>query len=352
MPHKKARIKDIAVQAGVSIGTVDRVLHERGEVSEKTRERVLKIIKELEYSPNFIAKALKTTRKLHLASLLPEPDEDNAFWIKHTMGLQKAMNELDPFPVKLSQITYDMLSETHFMKKTESIIKMNPDGVILAPLFKAESTDFCNHLTKSYIPFVFLDGYLKEAPFLSYTGEDIFQSARVAGQLTDMVTPVNNDILIINLVRDLKNVQHLKIRTEGFQSYFAGQNSKNRGKIVKLTISNPVPEIISRETGNALEKNPYIRTIFVTSSKSYKIADFIETQGIESLNIIGYDLLVRNVEHLKSGTIKFLIGQRPEEQAYKSIRKLFDCLSLNKVPVKMEYLPVDIVTSENVDFFL
>jgi len=351
MPLKKARIKDIAARAGVSIGTVDRVLHERGEVAERTRERILKIIKDLEYSPNYIARALKTKRKFHLVSLLPEPGDDNAFWIKHSLGFQKAMNELDPFPVRLSQVTYDMLNEKHFQQKAGNIIKMNPDGVILAPLFKAESTDFCNHLSRKHIPFVFLDGFLKESEFLSYTGEDIFQSARVAGQLTDLVTPVNNDILIINIVRNLKNVQHLNIRTEGFLSYFSG-SAKNKGTIIKLTISNPVTEIISKETGKALNKNPGIRTIFVTSSKSYLIADFIESEGIKSLNIIGYDLLERNVEHLRSGTIKFLIGQRPEEQAYKGIRKLFDFLSINKIPAKMEYLPVDIVTSENVDFFL
>ena len=93
MPLKKARIKDIAIRAGVSIGTVDRVLHERGEVAERTRERILKIIKDLEYSPNYIARALKTKRKFHLVSLLPEPGDDNAFWIKHSLGFQKAMNE-------------------------------------------------------------------------------------------------------------------------------------------------------------------------------------------------------------------------------------------------------------------
>ncbi len=351
MFSNKARIKDIAIRAGVSIGTVDRVLHERGEVAERTKERVLKIAKDLEYSPNFFAKALKSTRKLHLVSLLPEPDEDNAFWIKHSLGLQRALNELDPFPVRLSQVTYNMISEKHFQKKSENIIRMNPDGVILAPLFKHESIDLCYNLTKRHIPFVFLDGYLDNVNFLSYTGEDIFQSARVAGQLTDLITPADNDILIINIVKNLGNVQHLNIRTEGFMSYFSSQPENNR-KIIKLTVSNPVPEIISRETGKILYKNHNIRTIFVTSSKSYKIADFIESEGITSMNIIGYDLLERNVEYLKSGTIRFLIGQRPEVQAYRGIRKLFEYLSLNKIPAKMEYLPIDIVTSENVDFFL
>ena len=39
MSQKKARIKDIATMAGVSIGTVDRVIHNRGEVAEKTKTK-------------------------------------------------------------------------------------------------------------------------------------------------------------------------------------------------------------------------------------------------------------------------------------------------------------------------
>ena len=54
----KIRIKDIAELAGVSEGTVDRVLHNRGEVSAKSREMVEKVLTEINYSPNLIARSL------------------------------------------------------------------------------------------------------------------------------------------------------------------------------------------------------------------------------------------------------------------------------------------------------
>lgn len=107
---------------------------------------------------------------------------------------------------------------------------------------------------------------------------------------------------------------------------------------------------------NALDKafseNPGIGSIFMSGSKSYLIASYLEEKGYKTINLIGYDLLDKNVRHLRSGIIRFLIGQRPEEQTYKAVKKLFEFLSLNKVPENMEYLPVDIITSENVDFFL
>jgi len=351
MPPKKARIKDIAELAGVSIGTVDRVLHKRGEVAEKTREKVVQIIKDLDYSPNVIARALKSKKKFKVVSLLPEPNEESAFWLKHPEGIMKAMDELDPFPIMLNQVTFDLLDEKDFQKKSDKVLSLSPDGVILAPIFKTQAIAFCNRLTNKHIPFVFIDGFIEETEFLSYTGEDIFQSGRVAGQLVDMVTPVSKDILIINIARNVRNVHHLNKRTQGFLSYFP-QSGKNRGELISISIIDPVPASISKELKKVLARNPNVGSIFVTGSKSYKIADYLESEGIRSLNLIGYDLLERNVKYLKSGTIKFLIGQRPDEQTYKGVKKLFDFLSMDRIPDKMEYLPVDVVTSENVQFFL
>jgi len=97
MSQKKARIKDIATMAGVSIGTVDRVIHNRGEVAEETKLKVQKILEETNYSPNVMAQVLKSKRRFHLVSLLPTPSEDNSFWKKHMLGVNRAIYELDLF---------------------------------------------------------------------------------------------------------------------------------------------------------------------------------------------------------------------------------------------------------------
>jgi LacI family transcriptional regulator len=351
MPPKKARIKDIAKLAGVSIGTVDRVLHNRGEVAEETRQKVQRILKETNYSPNVMAQVLKSRKRYHLVSLLPEPTEINSYWQKHPNGMVRALEELDPFPLILSEINFDMQSEEDFQKKTGTVLEMKPDGVILAPIFKSESIAFCKKLFKEKIPFVFIDGYIEDTDFLAYIGEDIFQSGRVAGQLMDMVTPLKNDILVVNIARNIQNVHHLNNRALGFLSYF-DKSGSNKGKKINISIPEPSHETVCSEMDKVLSKNPEISSIFITGSKSYLIAEYLEEKHISSINLIGYDLLDENVKFLKSGVTKFLIGQRPEEQTYKGIKKLFEFLSLHKAPDKMEYLPVDIVTSENVDFFL
>src|ERR1700710_116501 len=69
---KPAGIRQIAEALGISMGTVDRALHERSGVSPKTRERVLKMAKRLNYTPNVAARNLKLNRRLRIGVFLPE----------------------------------------------------------------------------------------------------------------------------------------------------------------------------------------------------------------------------------------------------------------------------------------
>ncbi len=242
-------------------------------------------------------------------------------------------------------------SEEDFQEKANDVLKLKPDGVILAPIFKSESITFCSLLRSRSIPFIFIDGFIEDAEFLAYIGEDIFRSGRVAAQLLDIMTPKNKDILIVTIANNIQNVHHLNTRAEGFLSYF-GNHAINNGSRLSINITNPSSESVQNELDKILFTNPEIRSIFMTGSRSYLIADYLEKRGLKSVNLVGYDLLDKNVKYLKSGVTRFLIGQRPEEQSYKGNKKMFEYLSLKKIPDKIEYLPVDVVTSENVDFFL
>jgi LacI family transcriptional regulator len=351
MATGKARIKDIADLAGVSIGTVDRVLHERGEVAERTRKKVLEILRETNYSPNLMARALRTTKRFHLATLLPEPVQDATFWTKHRQGINEAVNELSPFPVTLSEISFSLTSEADFQNKAAGILALRPDAVLLAPVFKSQSITFCNRLARGNIPFAFIDESVSSTEYLAYIGEDAYQSGRVAGQLADMITDSEKDIVVINIAKDIENIHHLNNRTSGFLAYLS-EAGRNNGEKIRLNILSSDYTEIKSELDKLFKMKANIGSIFVSSSRTFKIARYLETEKLTGIKLIGYDLVDENVRYLKAGIIKFLIGQRPVEQAYKGVKKLFDHLVLNKMPEKIEYLPIDIVTSENVKFFL
>ena len=103
MDKKQYTIKDIAQMAGVSAGTVDRVLHQRGEVSENSKKKVERILKEINYQPNVYAIGLAGKRKYHLGCFIPKY-VTNDYWYAVVQGIEKALAEVQPFNISVDFI--------------------------------------------------------------------------------------------------------------------------------------------------------------------------------------------------------------------------------------------------------
>ena len=94
----KVRIRDIAEIANVSIGTVDRVIHNRNGVSMATREKVRKLLAEYDYTPDIIASSLALKRDIHLAAVMPRVVNEHAFWKLPQKGIQRALDAVGHIP--------------------------------------------------------------------------------------------------------------------------------------------------------------------------------------------------------------------------------------------------------------
>lgn len=66
-----ATIKDVAEKAGITVTTVSRVLNNRGYISDKTRAKVYKVMEELDYQPNEIARALAHKQTKLIGAIVP-----------------------------------------------------------------------------------------------------------------------------------------------------------------------------------------------------------------------------------------------------------------------------------------
>ena len=58
-----------------------------------------------------------------------------------------------------------------------------------------------------------------------------------------------------------------------------------------------------------------------------------------------------SVEFLRRDYIDFLISQKPEEQASRGLISLFNLLAFDRVPERMQYMPIDIITRENLRYY-
>ena len=98
MEDQNYTIKDIARMAGVSAGTVDRVLHNRGDVSPKSKAKVQKVLDEIHYQPNVFAIGLAAKKKYSFLCLIPYYIEHD-YWHSVVGGIERARQELRPFNV-------------------------------------------------------------------------------------------------------------------------------------------------------------------------------------------------------------------------------------------------------------
>ena len=105
-PNERIRIKDIASKAGVSVGTVDRVLHGRTGVSEASRQKVEEILRQLDYQPNMYASALASNKKYRFACLLPSHSEGE-YWVDVEQGMKQAVEKFSDFHVSVDIDYYD-----------------------------------------------------------------------------------------------------------------------------------------------------------------------------------------------------------------------------------------------------
>ncbi len=346
---EQLRISDIAKLANVSAGTVDRVLHNRPGVKQETKEQILKILEEINYSPNLVAKTLASKKATRFAILIPDSKDVNSYWKQPLIGVNQAKEEISNFRVVVDLYTFDDSSETSFQELSSRILDEEPDGVVFCPLFHNSSQVLIQKLKKLEIPYVFIDTNLKNSSNIAYFGQDAKNSGFLAARLMHYGLNQGN-LLILKLANNLQISRHVENRERGFRDFFEKNRISDRYHIYDLEIDLNEKE----EPGRSLMdfySHHGVDGIFVPNSRAFKLAKCLKDHAVEPPLVIGYDLIPGNIKYLESGAISFLIGQRPEEQAYKAIKSLFDFMVLKKEIKKMNYSPIDIITRENIGYY-
>jgi Transcriptional regulators len=160
--QNKIRIKDIAERAGVSTGTVDRILHNRGKVSKKAREAVEKVLSEVDYKPNIHISGMSLKRKYRIIITMPHIFRGE-YWESIQNGILRALEEYQNIRVDYQIITYNQYDIFSCRSIFDQIIKMEADAMIIGPTFAAETVKLTNELDKRSIPYIFVDSAIKQS---------------------------------------------------------------------------------------------------------------------------------------------------------------------------------------------
>lgn len=346
----KIRIKDIAKRANVSTGTVDRVLHNRGEVKEETREKIMSIVKEMEYTPNLLAKSLALKKTYRLAAVIPAISENNPYWEKPLAGIKRGVEAVADYNTTVDINTFNAADEDSYRSVLEKVLKSKPEGVILNPFFKEASLDFVNKLDVANIPYVYIDIDLEAGNNLAYFGQNAKQSGKVAAKIMNRVLSKGSQVLVPKLTNHKVISSHLQRREEGFKEFFVDSNNCNC-KFISAEIDLLEKNEPQKTLKKVFAENPDIKAVFVPNSRVFKVAEFMQAEGKTDIFLLGFDLINQNVEYLKKDVIDFLISQKPEDQGYNGVMALFDSIVLGKEMQPINHSPIDIIVKENIEYY-
>lgn len=350
--EEKITIKDVARLSGLSKGTVDRVIHNRGEVSQKSYDKVMKVIKELGYEPNVYA-SLLASRKQHLIAVLIPQYRHGEYWELAANGSDKAKAYAKPFNIEVRSVHYDQYNIDSFRHACNELLELSPSGVIIAPLFKNETSLFTQTLRAKGIPYAYIDTKIEDSGYFAYFGMPMYQSGYLCADLLSTTGVDLHSVAVVRIGRD-KDLQSDPTvnRRAGFRDYMSEHYPDKN--IYNVFINPNEPEKIDSVLEAFFKEHQDVSHVVMFNSRVHLITGYIERSGLveKGVRIFGYDDLEANIAALKRGTVKCLITQHTLEQSNLAVQCLVDYIALKKLPERRDnYMHMDILTKYNAEYY-
>lgn len=347
---QKITIKEIAKIAGVSRGTVDRVLNKRGKVAKDKEVLVQEIAEKYGYEKNLVASNLALNQQFAVGVLIPNSTNES-YWGIVQKGIQSAT-----FPFRQNQIQcyfleYDLLSVEDYLANLAALFDNEIDFALIAPVYLQETLGFFRDRDIKRTKVVTINSEFDEQYISTFIGQNSFTAGLIAAKLFHKnIHKKRRNILCVTLGHQVANSIHIKKKLDGLMAY-----SENHGDIFEITEVNignfKQPEALKHICNKLEAASNCFDGIFFTNSRALpyiEASDWFKNKK-ENTCVVGFDLTPVNVSLLKQDVIDFLLDEQPFLQGRLAMLSMLDDLVYRKDVKPKQYLPINIVIKENVD---
>ncbi len=319
-------IKKIAEISGVSRGTVDRVLNNRGKVSEAVERKVRETAQRLGYTPNMAGKALSIKKKeIVIGSVLPS--EGNPFFYEIMRGMIVAANELSDYGVRLEikkMRGYDPEKQERLIDEFSKRI----DILLITPVDDDRIREKIDALAECGVPTITLNSDICDSKRVCYVGSDYFKGGEIACGMLAMATGGRANLGII--MGSSKVLGHSQ-RLDGFMKILRQRFPDIR---VTGTTETEDDDIIAFDrTRKLLERYPQTNALFIVAAGVYGACRAVIDNGVDKdICVVTFDDVPSTVEMMERGLVRATICQQPFTQGYEAVKIAFDYYLGKKVP--------------------
>jgi len=323
--QNQSTINDVAKAAGVSIGTVDRVLHNRGRVSEKNKAEVLKAVAALDYRPSQIARALATSRS-RIRIGITYPNVDNAFWSEIEAGIEQASQQLQPFGVELLVRYTNTYSIRDQLDAIDELIAAEVNGIIFTAVDDNSADSIELHIPPE-VPYVTVINSNFSSRRAFHVGPDDFALGALAARLASLYCQPQCDVIVIAPNVDVSGTQQ---RIAGFVSKVK-QEIKSMNIIRVCSVPGATEDAICKNvyelTLESISKHPSLNAVYVTNGFFEWAAAAVKDSTRSNLKVIGHEYTKSLPAYIREGIVAATIYQHPARQWYVAIHALFELLT-------------------------
>lgn len=226
----KATIVEVAKAAKVSVATVSRVMNGNYPVSNKTRERVLKAIEDLNYIPNLQARELNTKSTTTVGVIVPSVE--NMYFPEVITGIEKCLKKANYSML----LTCSKNSKEQEVKCVNDLLARNVAGIIIADPNVDNSSSAYYEMISKRIPVVFLNGEITPSGISNVEANQEKGTWEVLNYLAE------NNHEDIAFIRGINSYSY-EIKEKVFRKFMTHLNKNDDEYIIKVNNGNDVSVI-------------------------------------------------------------------------------------------------------------
>lgn len=337
-------IRDIAKKAGVSRGTVDRVLHNRKGVNEDVALRVRTIADELGFIPNLAGKALANRKQpLRFGCLLPSIG--NPFFTDVIAGFRQAERELSDFGVSVDIFEIKSFDRAVHLEAIKTLERKQYHGLCITTIDVEPVIEAIDRIADAGTTVITVNTDISDTHRLCYVGPDYYLGGATASGLLALTSQEQQRILIVT------GSYHIKGHQERIKGFLEGLKKRMVNHCIIDTLESLDDNDLAYErTLSGLRAHPEINCLYLTAGGVDGACRAVKELGrTDAIRILSFDDIPSTKALVREGVIAFTLCQEPQRQGYDAIQKLFFHLMNQQEPVVDTITRTIIKIKENLD---
>lgn len=335
-------LKEIAELAGVSRGTVDRVLKNRPGVSKAVVDRVNAIVGHYGYTPNKLAQALVNKKKEYKIGVISSSTE-NSFFRDVTEGIRAAEQEVRGLGVSLVYREVPKFNPEAQLRVIDEVLAQGIDGLAIRPVHDGSIQRKLLEVRAKGIPLITFNTYLEGVDELAHIGGDFRRMGRLAaGMLAGFCGGKGRVVIPLGSLKSYGP----KITADEFRD----ELRRYPGMSVAAVI-----ETLNDDIATYTEVTDFLRSypgeyafFFAAGGKEGGIRAIREAglAGKVKILVINIDPFTRDC--LEEGVVAATISDNPFVQGYEPVTQLADYVVYGNAPAeKVQHTKPEIIIHQS-----